>query len=396
MLLAPDTTYQRPQFPGIWQLGSQEREALQDRLPGIAEALSRVSRSYLGTDITVGTPQLLWQRSELAKIEEIGGPTLISHFGDSHQMVTRMPRPLAARCVGPLLGYSPKLEPSPEELTRVDLAILQPYLEALADSALGVLFGSHGRHQMLPAGGPQPQLVSESFAIAVPLWSSTSPHSIMMAIPTVAWHNNHTANTDPIRLKHSQLYALPVQLEAILPAPSLELAELQTMAQGDVLLLPNGSKMIVHLQVAGRTLAAGQPGAQGRQLSVRLLETNTYSGSQTAMKKYPNTTPQSEQPLPSAQSLEAIRTDETSLESPGTIPVQLQIRLGQVVMSLGELQELRAGAVVSLGRNLDDPVEILAGNKLVARGEIVAVEDQLGVRILQVANPEQVQSEAAQ
>ncbi len=369
---------------------------MQDRLPGIAEALSRVSRSYLGTDITVGTPQLLWQRSELAKIEEIGGPTLISHFGDSHQMVTRMPRPLAARCVGPLLGYSPKLEPSPEELTRVDLAILQPYLEALADSALGVLFGSHGRHQMLLAGGPQPPLVSESFAIAVPLWSSTSPHSIMMAIPTVAWHNNHTANTDPIRLKHSQLYALPVQLEAILPAPSLELAELQTMAQGDVLLLPNGSKMIVHLQVAGRTLAAGQPGAQGRQLSVRLLETNTYSGSQTAMKKYPNTTPQSEQPLPSAQSLEAIRTDETSLESPGTIPVQLQIRLGQVVMSLGELQELRAGAVVSLGRNLDDPVEILAGNKLVARGEIVAVEDQLGVRILQVANPEQVQSEAAQ
>jgi len=38
----------------------------------------------------------------------------------------------------------------------------------------------------------------------------------------------------------------------------------------------------------------------------------------------------------------------------------------------------------------------MAGNKLVARGEIVAVEDQLGVRILQVAEPQQAQAKAAQ
>ena len=88
-------------------------------------------------------------------------------------------------------------------------------------------------------------------------------------------------------------------------------------------------------------------------------------------------------------------SDETNLESPDGIPVEIQIRLGRVVMPLGELQELRAGAVVTLDCSLDDPVEILAGNKVVARGEIVAVEDQLGVRILQVAEPHQAQTEVS-
>ncbi len=398
MLLSPDTTYQRPRFPAVWQLGSREREALQDRLPRLTEALRRVSRSYLGADITIGTPQLLWQQPELAQIEQIQGPALVSEFAGSSQMVTRLPRPLAARCVGPLLGYSTKLELSSKNLTRTDLAVLQPYLEALADSVLGALFGSRGRHQMLPADAPQSRLASESFAIAVPLEASADRHDIVLAVPTAAWRNNLAVNSeaDPTRLERSQLYALPVQLEAILSAPSLGLAELQAMARGDVLLLPNGPKMIVHLQADGRSVAVGQAGAQGSQLSVRLLETNTYSGSQTAMNERPNTAPQSEQQLSSAQALEAIRTDETNLESPGGIPVQVQVRLGQVVMPLGELQELRAGAVVTLDRSLDDPVEILAGNKVVARGEIVAVEDQLGVRILQVANSEKVQSEAPQ
>jgi len=217
-----------------------------------------------------------------------------------------------------------------------------------------------------------------------------------MAAPTAAWRNNLAvgSETESTTLKRSQLYALPVCLEAVLSAPSLGLTELQALDRGDVLLLPNSQKMLVQLQAAGQPVAAGQAGAQGSQLSVRLLATNTYSGSHTAMSEQSNTAPQSKQQLSSAQTSEAIRTGETNLESPDGIPVEIQIRLGQVVMPLGELQELRAGTVVTLDRNLDDAVEILAGNKLVARGEIVAVEDQLGVRILQVADPHPAQSKA--
>jgi len=359
MLLAPDTTYQQIRFPAAWQLSSQERQALQDQLPRLTEALRRVSHSHLGTDITIGTPRLLWQQSELEETHKVTGPTLVSRFGDSHQMVTRIPQAIAASCVGPLLGYPTKLELSSEELTWTDLAILQPYLEALAGSVLSTLFGSRGRHQILPANTPQSQLASESFAVAVPLGASGSRHDIVMAAPTAAWRNRLAANseTDPTRLQ----------------------------------LLPNNRKMIVQLQAAGQPVAAGQAGAQGSQLSVRLLAANTYSGSHTVMNEYSNTAPESEQQLSAAQTSEA-----TDLDSPDGIPVAIQIRLGRVVMPLGELQELRAGTVVPLDHSLDDPVEILAGNKLVARGEIVAVEDQLGVRILQVAEPNQAQTEAVQ
>jgi len=142
MLLSPDTTYQQARFPAAWQLSSREQQALQYQLPMLTEALGRVSRSYLGTEATIGTPQLLWQESELEEIQQVTGPTLVSHFGGSSQMETRIPQVLAARCVGPLLGYPLKLELSSEKLTRTDLAILQPYLEALADSVLHTLFGS--------------------------------------------------------------------------------------------------------------------------------------------------------------------------------------------------------------------------------------------------------------
>ncbi len=397
MLLSPDATYQQARFPAAWQLGSQERQTLLQQLPRLTEALHRVSRNYLGTDIIIGTPQLLWQQSELEEIQQATGPTLVSRFGGSSQMVTIIPKALAACCIGPLLGYSTKRELSSEELTGMDLAILQPYLEALADSVLRTLFGSRGRHQMLPADARQSQPASEGFAVAVSLAVGTEPRNIVMAAPTAAWRNHLAANseTGPARLQHSQLYALPVCLDAVLLAPSLELTKLQGMDRGDVLLLPNNRRMIVQLQAAGQSVAVGQAGAQGGQLSVRLLAANTYSGSQTAMNKQPNTAPPSEQQLSSAQTLEAIRTGETNLESPDGIPVAIQIRLGQVIMPLGELQELRAGAVVPLDRRLDDPVEILAGKKLIARGEIVAVQDQLGVRILQVANPHQAQAEPA-
>ncbi len=391
MLLPPDTTYQQVRFPAAWQLSNQEQQTLQAQLPRLTEALARISRSYLGTAAIIGTPRLLWQQSELAQIQQASGPTLVSRFGGSSQMQTIMPQALAARCIGPLLGYSTKLELSSKELTQIDRTIVQPYLEALADSVLRALFGSRGRHQMLSADAPQSLLASENFAVAVPLEANASRHDIVMTAPTAAWRNNLAAGseTEPTGLKRSQLYALPVCLEAVVPAPSLELTELQTLARGDVLLLPNSRKMVVQLQADGRPVAAGQAGAQGSQLSVRLLAANTYSGSHTAMSEQPDTNPQSEQQLSSAQAPEATGKGETNLESPDGIPVEIQIRLGQVVMPLAELQELRAGAVVTLGRNLDDAVEILAGNKLVAHGEIVAVEDQLGVRILQVAEPHQ-------
>jgi flagellar motor switch protein FliN/FliY len=67
------------------------------------------------------------------------------------------------------------------------------------------------------------------------------------------------------------------------------------------------------------------------------------------------------------------------------VEITLQARLGQIAMPISELMELRADSVLALDRQLNEPVDLLLNDALVARGEIVAVDDMFGIRILEIA-----------
>jgi len=67
------------------------------------------------------------------------------------------------------------------------------------------------------------------------------------------------------------------------------------------------------------------------------------------------------------------------------VEVTLQARLGALVMPVAELMELREGSVLGLAVRLDEPIDLLLNDALVARGEIVAVDDRFGVRIVEIA-----------
>ena len=67
------------------------------------------------------------------------------------------------------------------------------------------------------------------------------------------------------------------------------------------------------------------------------------------------------------------------------VEVTLQARLGALVMPVAELMELRQGSVLGLAVRLDEPIDLLLNDSLVARGEIVAVDDRFGVRIVEIA-----------
>lgn len=79
------------------------------------------------------------------------------------------------------------------------------------------------------------------------------------------------------------------------------------------------------------------------------------------------------------------REGSGQLASLAEVPLSIEIRLGEVTVPLSELVELQPGSVLTLDRGLDELVEVLAGGKVIAHGEIVVVGDQLGVRILEVA-----------
>ena len=63
------------------------------------------------------------------------------------------------------------------------------------------------------------------------------------------------------------------------------------------------------------------------------------------------------------------------------IPLEVTVILGKTRMPLGELLALNRGGIIALNQAADNPVEIQINNKPVARGEIVLVDEQLGVRI---------------
>ena len=68
------------------------------------------------------------------------------------------------------------------------------------------------------------------------------------------------------------------------------------------------------------------------------------------------------------------------------LPVEVVCELGRVTLSGRELIELRPGAVIPAGRPLSGPVDLTVGGRVVARGELVDVEGEIGVRITQLVD----------
>jgi flagellar motor switch protein FliN/FliY len=67
------------------------------------------------------------------------------------------------------------------------------------------------------------------------------------------------------------------------------------------------------------------------------------------------------------------------------VELPLVVRFGRAVMPLRALADLGPGSVIDMGRSPDEPVELLVGDRLIARGEVVIVGGNYGVRISELA-----------
>lgn len=70
------------------------------------------------------------------------------------------------------------------------------------------------------------------------------------------------------------------------------------------------------------------------------------------------------------------------------IPVQLSAVLGKTSMPVNQLLRLGRGAVVELDRKVGEPIDIYVNNRLVARGEVIVVDDRLGVTMTEIVKSE--------
>jgi len=82
------------------------------------------------------------------------------------------------------------------------------------------------------------------------------------------------------------------------------------------------------------------------------------------------------------------RTTE-ELEAVFDVPVQISAVLGRTRMDVGQLLNLGPGSVLELDRKVGEAIDIYVNNRLVARGEVVLVEDKLGVTMTEIIKADQ-------
>jgi flagellar motor switch protein FliN/FliY len=84
---------------------------------------------------------------------------------------------------------------------------------------------------------------------------------------------------------------------------------------------------------------------------------------------------------------EIVRTAR-DLQAVFDIPVQVSAVLGRATMQVNQLLKLGRGAVVELDRKVGEAVDIYVNNRLVARGEVVIVDERLGVTMTEIIKTE--------
>ena len=77
-------------------------------------------------------------------------------------------------------------------------------------------------------------------------------------------------------------------------------------------------------------------------------------------------------------------TNAKELEAVYDIPVQVSAILGKANMQVSQLLKLGRGAVIELDRKVGEAIDIYVNNRLVARGEVVVVENRLGVTMTEI------------
>ena len=69
------------------------------------------------------------------------------------------------------------------------------------------------------------------------------------------------------------------------------------------------------------------------------------------------------------------------------IPLDVTVELGKVKMLVNELLQLGQGSIIELSKQVGEPLDIYVNKKLVAKGEVVILDEKFGIRVSDIINP---------
>ena len=69
------------------------------------------------------------------------------------------------------------------------------------------------------------------------------------------------------------------------------------------------------------------------------------------------------------------------------IPLDVSVELGKVKMIVNDMLQMGQGSIIELNKPVGEPLEIFINNKLIARGEVVIVDEKFGIRVTDIISP---------
>lgn len=78
---------------------------------------------------------------------------------------------------------------------------------------------------------------------------------------------------------------------------------------------------------------------------------------------------------------------DSSIDIIQEIPVEITVQLGKTMRKIGEILEYGPGTIIELDKLLGEPLNIYANGKFIAKGEVVVIEDNFGVRVTEIVSP---------
>lgn len=124
---------------------------------------------------------------------------------------------------------------------------------------------------------------------------------------------------------------------------------------------------------AAKAPAAANSGSQQRRSSSRNISSEETVDVHSA--QFPEFSEHETQPLPN--NMELIKD----------VPLEVTVRLGKTVMKIRDILELGDGSIIELDKLAGEPVDLLVNGKLVAKGEVVVIDENFGFRVKDIVSP---------
>ena len=388
-----------PVPPGLFDAGplgllprlSRRRARLEERLARLATdrgclAALRWLDEALGTSLRTGPAEVLWRPSGQLR------PALVAQFSWASlktRLALGIETPLAHAIVDRLLGFERTDAETRRQLTPVEWGVLTFVVARSLEELAGGPCPLGTWDLVLDRVGPEPFAPEDPGAIVTLRWTvrvGPVTGSVRLWIPETRvadWLDAAAGLPEP----GSALFPRFADLEGAWRAVAGSVA------------MPRG---LAQLRVGGvlpidESRLQGTPQSPSGPIVLELLLSRRGGRCRFATEAVPHsggsrlivTSTLQRDPIP--REAIAVNPSTEPAPEPGNgglapldIPVTLTIELGRVNLTLQRLADLRPGDVVELARHSREPVELTSGGRLVARGELVQIDTELGVRVTHV------------